>query len=58
MSDWANEQCTRLSTEQGSGITLTNWVGTRLVDYCNELKLFVLPIYHDAFPTSILEATV
>ena len=29
---------------------------TDLADYYNELKLFVLPTYLDAFPTSILEA--
>jgi glycosyltransferase involved in cell wall biosynthesis len=56
LSDWVNEQCNRLRTERGIDITLTNWVDTGLADYYNELKLFVLPTYLDAFPTSILEA--
>ncbi|MDD1721485.1 MAG: glycosyltransferase family 4 protein [Euryarchaeota archaeon] len=56
LSDWVNEQCNRLSTEQGIDISLTNWIETGLADYYNELKLFVLPTYLDAFPTSILEA--
>ncbi len=56
LTDWVNEQCNRLSTERGIDITLTDWVETGLVDYYNELKLFVLPTYIDAFPTSILEA--
>jgi len=56
LSDWVNEQCNYLSTERGIDITLTNWVETGLADYYNELKLFVLPTYRDAFPTSILEA--
>ncbi len=56
LSDWVNEQCNRLRTERGIDITLTDWVETGLADYYNELKLFVLPTYFDAFPTSILEA--
>ena len=56
LSDWVNEQCHYLSTERGIDITLTNWVERGLADYYNELKLFVLPTYRDAFPTSILEA--
>ncbi len=56
LSDWVSEQCNRLRTELGIDITLTNWVATGLVDYFNELKLFVLPAYIDAFPASILEA--
>ena len=45
LSDWVNEQCNRLNTERGIDITLTNWGETSLVDYYNELKLFVLPTY-------------
>jgi glycosyltransferase involved in cell wall biosynthesis len=56
LSDWVDEQCNHLSTESGIDITLTNWVETGLADYYNEMKLFVLPTYLDAFPTSILEA--
>ena len=56
LSDWVNEQCNHLSAERDIDITLTNWVETGLANYYNELKLFVLPTYHDAFPTSILEA--
>ncbi len=56
LSDWVNEQCNRLRTERGIDITLTDWVETGLADYYNELKLFVLPTYYEAFPTSILEA--
>ncbi len=56
LSEWVNEQCHYLSTERGIDITLTNWVERGLADYYNELKLFVLPTYRDAFPTSILEA--
>jgi glycosyltransferase involved in cell wall biosynthesis len=56
LSDWVSEQCNHLITERGIDITLTNWVETGLADYYNELKLFVLPTYLDAFPTSILEA--
>jgi glycosyltransferase involved in cell wall biosynthesis len=57
LSDWVNEQCTRLSIERGIDITLTNWVkGASLADYYDELKLFVLPTQFDAFPTTILEA--
>jgi glycosyltransferase involved in cell wall biosynthesis len=56
LSDWVNEECNRLSTERGIDITRSDWVETGLADYYNELKLFVLPTYIDAFPTSILEA--
>jgi glycosyltransferase involved in cell wall biosynthesis len=56
LSDWVNEQCNRLSTERGIDITRADWVETGLAAYYNELKLFVLPTYVDAFPTSILEA--
>jgi glycosyltransferase involved in cell wall biosynthesis len=56
VSNWVNEQCTRLRTERGIDITRTGWVKTDLVDYYNELKLFVLPTYLNAFPISILEA--
>jgi glycosyltransferase involved in cell wall biosynthesis len=56
LSDWVNEQCNHLSAERGIDVTLTNWVEKRLADYYNELKLFVLPTHHDAFPTTILEA--
>jgi len=56
LSDSVNEQCTRLNTGPGTDITLTNWGETSLVDYYNELKLFVLPIYICALPTGILEA--
>ena len=52
----SDEQCTRLNTGPGTDITLTNWGETSLVDYYNELKLFVLPIYICALPTGILEA--
>ena len=56
LSDWVNEQCNHLSTEQGIDITLTNWVEEGLTDYYNQLKLLVIPTYFDAFPTSVLEA--
>ena len=57
LSDWVSEQCNYLSAEFGIDIKLVNWVeGTDLTYQYNELKLFVLPTYHDAFPTSILEA--
>jgi glycosyltransferase involved in cell wall biosynthesis len=56
LSAWVNEQCNRLRTERGIDIKLTSWVETDLADYYNELKLFVLPTYIDAFPTSVLEA--
>jgi len=56
LREWVSEQCNHLSTEQGINITLTSWVESGLADYYNELKLFVLPTYLDAFPTSILEA--
>ena len=56
LRDWVSEQCNHLSTERGIDITLTSWVENGLADYYNELKLFVLPTYLDAFPTSILEA--
>jgi glycosyltransferase involved in cell wall biosynthesis len=57
LSDWVNEQCNHLSTEWGIDITRMDWVEEPgLIDYYNELKLFVLPTYLDAFPTSILEA--
>jgi len=56
LSDWVYEQCNHLSAERGIDITLTKWVEMGLASYYNELKLFVLPTYRDAFPTSILEA--
>jgi glycosyltransferase involved in cell wall biosynthesis len=57
LSAWVNEQCNYLSAEFGIDIKLMSWVeGPDLASYYNELKLFVLPAYHDAFPTSILEA--
>jgi glycosyltransferase involved in cell wall biosynthesis len=57
LSDWISEQCNQLITERGIDITLRDWVEkTDLPDLYNELKLFVLPTYYDAFPTSILEA--
>ena len=56
LSDWVNEQCNHLNTEQGIEITLTNWVEEGLTDYYNQLKLLVIPTYFDAFPTSVLEA--
>jgi glycosyltransferase involved in cell wall biosynthesis len=57
LSAWVNEQCNHLSAEFGIDIKLINWVDAADVTYYyNELKLFVLPTYNDAFPTSILEA--
>ena len=57
LNDWVNEQCSHLSTEGGINITLMHWVEAKeLADFYNEMKLFVLPTYVDAFPTSILEA--
>jgi glycosyltransferase involved in cell wall biosynthesis len=56
LSGWVNEQSNQLITERGINITCTDWTETSLADYYNELKLFVLPTYCDALPTSILEA--
>ena len=57
LSDWVDEQCSHLRTEFGIDITRLEWVvEPGLIDYYNELRLFVLPTHQDAFPTSILEA--
>jgi glycosyltransferase involved in cell wall biosynthesis len=57
LTDWVREQCNRLRTERGIAITWMEWIDLPdKIDYYNGLKLFVLPTYNDAFPTSILEA--
>jgi glycosyltransferase involved in cell wall biosynthesis len=57
LSAWVTEQCNHLSAEFGTDIKLLHWVDeTDLPSFYNELKLFVLPSYRDALPTSILEA--
>jgi glycosyltransferase involved in cell wall biosynthesis len=57
LSAWVTEQCNHLSAEFGMDIKLSHWVEEMDLPSCyNELKLFVLPSYRDALPTSILEA--
>jgi glycosyltransferase involved in cell wall biosynthesis len=57
LGDWVTEQCNHLSTQWGIDIKRIDWVEEPgLVDYYQEMKLFVLPTYQDAFPTTILEA--
>jgi glycosyltransferase involved in cell wall biosynthesis len=57
LTDWVRDQCNRLRTERGITITWMEWIDLPdKIDYYNGLKLFVLPTYNDAFPTTILEA--
>jgi glycosyltransferase involved in cell wall biosynthesis len=57
LSAWVTEQCNHLSAEFGTEIKLLHWVEEAdLPSFYNELKLFVLPSYRDALPTSILES--
>jgi glycosyltransferase involved in cell wall biosynthesis len=56
LSHYVDEKSKDLIEELGVNIEVTGWIEKGLPDYLNRLRLFVLPTYFDAFPTSVLEA--
>ena len=56
LSHYVDEKSRALSEELGVDIEVIGWIEKGLPDYFNRLRLFVLPTYFDAFPTSVLEA--
>ena len=56
LSHYVDEKSKALIEELGVDIEVTGWIEKGLPDYFNRLRLFVLPTYFDAFPTSVLEA--
>jgi len=56
LSHYVDEKSKALFEELGVDIEVTGWIEKGLPDYFNRLRLFVLPTYFDAFPTSVLEA--